>query len=358
MATDLLIYGSYGYTGRLVTRRAVDEGLEPTIAGRRAEPVEHLATDLGLDHRVFSLARQPVVEREVKRADVVLNCAGPFSGTVQPVLSACIDSGTDYLDVAGSVDVLEWVAEQDGKAESQGVTALPGAGFGVVATDCLAAALHDELLGGTHLTIALDGLGPFSPGTVASVIEGLKRHGIVRQQGRLRRVPTAWKTREFDFAAGPKAAVTIPWGELSTGYYTTGIPNIETYATVPPYAPAVIERTRPIGPVLGTKPVQAVLKQLAKTVVSGPSAAERARSESHVYGRVVDDGGERITGQIRTPDTYDVTAMTAVEAARRTLDGEVEDGFQTPVSAFGPEFIFEFDGVVRENTTERVAVET
>ena len=354
MADELLIYGSYGYTGRLIARRAVEEGLGPVLAGRRSEPVEALATDLGLDHRVFSLEHPRVVERTVADVDAVLNCAGPFGATATPLLSACLEVGTDYLDLAGAVDVLEDVAARDAEADAADVTALPAVGFDVVATDCLAAQLHDEALDATHLTLAMDGLGTFSPGTLKSIVEGMKRPGVVRADGRLRDVPMAWKVREFDFGSGPKPAVTVPWGDVSTAYYSTGISNIVTYATVPAYAAQTMRRTRPLAPLLGTGPVQAVLKRLIDVAVTGPSAAERARSETRVFGEVVDESGTRTAARLRTPDTYDVTAVTAVEAARRTLAGEVENGFQTPASAFGPEFVLAFDGVRREDVTGRV----
>lgn len=357
MADELLIYGSYGYAGRLIARRAVREGLSPIVAGRRAEPVEKLATDLGLDHRVFSLEHPSVIARQVRDVDMVLNCAGPFSATAMPVLSACIDEGTDYLDIAGNVDVLEDVAAMDAEATAADVTALPGVGFNVVATDCLAAQLHDQDLDAAHLTLAIDGLGTFSPGTVKSIIEGMGRPGVVRQQGRLRDVPVAWKTRQFDFGDGPETAVTVPWGDVSTAYYTTGIPNIETYAVVPSYAAELMDRTRPVAPLLGMGPVQTLLKRLADVAVSGPSSTERARSESRIFGKVVDEDGGVVSARLRTPDTYDVTAATAVEAAGRALDLGVEAGFQTPASAFGPEFIYAFDGVRREESEERIRVE-
>lgn len=357
MADELLVYGSYGYAGRLIARRAVEEGLSPVLAGRRSEPVEALATDMRVDHRVFSLERSRVIEDQIADVDVVLNCAGPFTETAMPLLSACIDAGTDYLDIAGAVDVLEEIAATDAEADGAEVTALPGVGFDVVATDCLAAQLHDEALDATHLTLAVDGLGTFSPGTVKSIVEGMKRPGVVRQGGRLRDVPMAWKVREFDFGAGPKPSVTVPWGDVSTAYYSTGIPNIETYAAVPGYAAELMTRTRRLAPVLGTEPVQSALERLADVAVSGPSAAERAGSETHVYGEVTDETGNRVAARLRTPDTYDVTTVTAVEAARRALGGEVEAGFQTPASAFGPEFVLEFDGVRREEVEGRVRVE-
>ncbi len=346
---ELLIYGSYGYTGSLVVETAVDRGLSPTVAGRRATPVEEQATALGLDHRVFSLEHPEVVERQVADADAVLNCAGPFSATAEPLASACRAAGTDYLDIAGEIDVLEAIAARDRDAEQAGVTLLPAVGYDVVPTDCLAAHLEMELPSATRLTLAIDGLGTFSPGTVKSIIEELGEPGVVREGGALRTVPAAWRTRRIDFGEGEKPAVTIPWGDVSSAYYTTGIPNVEVYASVPEYAVGAMRRTRGLSGVLGARPVQWALQRAADAVVSGPTPAERARSHTRIWGEVAADDGNRAVAWLRTPDTYELTATTAVESARRVLAGEVEPGFQTPASAFGPEFVLGFDGVERED---------
>ena len=355
MGENLLLYGSYGYTGALIARRAADAGLSPVLAGRRAEPLERQATDLGLDHRTFSLEHPRVVERQVADFDAVLNCAGPFSETARPMYEACLDAGTDYLDIAGEIDVLEAIAERDREAEKSDVTLFPGVGFDVVPTDCLAAHLQNRLPDATRLTLALDGLGTFSPGTLKSIVADLGESGAIREDGEIRTVPAAWRTRRFDYGTGAKPSVTVPWGDVSTAYYATGIPNIEVYASVPKRVPEVMRRTRALVPLLGAKPVRAGLNALIDAVVSGPTAEERARSTTRIRGEVENDEGERAVARLLTPDTYDVTARTAVEAAERTLSGEVSAGFQTPASAFGPEFITEFEGVELEDLEAEAA---
>ena len=349
MGDDLLIYGSYGYTGALITETADEAGLEPTLAGRRAEPVERQATDRGLDHRVFSLDHPSVVASHIEEFDAVLNCAGPFSATADPLVTACIESGTDYLDITGEIGAFEATAERDRDAEKAGVTLLPGVGFDVVPTDCLAAYLHTQLPDAERLSLAIDGLGTFSPGTLKSVVEGLSHGGAARIDGAIETVPPAWKVRKIDLGGGASTAVTIPWGDVATAYYTTGIPNVETYATVPKYAASVMKKTGVLTPLLGTAPVQRLLNGVVDAAVSGPTADERARSTTRVWGAVENGAGERAAARLQTPDTYEFTARTATEIARRVLDGAVGAGFQTPAAAFGPEFVLDFDGVERED---------
>lgn len=348
MAGDLLVYGSYGYTGSLIARTALDRGLAPVLAGRRADPLERQAIDLGCDHRVFSLQHHDVVERRVADVDAVLNCAGPFTRTAAPMVQACLRAGTDYLDVAGTVDVLEAAAERDRDAEKAGVTVLPAVGFDVVPTDCLAAHLARQVDAPTRLALALDGLGTYSPGTVKSIVEGLDRPGAVREDGAIRTVPVAYRTRRLDFGEGPRPAVTVPWGDVATAYYTTGIPNVEVYATVPSYAVGPLRWSRPLVGLLAADPVQRALQRVVDLAVPGPTPDERARNAVRVWGAVVGAGGDVAAARMRTPDPYDVTAGTAVEAARRVLAGDVSPGFQTPASAFGPEFATAFEGIERE----------
>lgn len=348
MNGDLLVYGSYGFTGSLIARRAVEEGLTPVLAGRNPEPLEAQATEVGCEHRTFSLEHPTVVEDHVAGYDAVLNCAGPFTTTAEPLIEACLSAGTDYLDVAGTLDVLEAIAAVDRTAEKAGVALVPAVGFTVVPTDCLAAFLHEELPPATELTLAVDAPMELSPGTAKSAVEGLQQPGVVRTDGELRSVPAAWQTRRIDFGRGPRTTVTVPTGSLSATYYSTGIPEIETYAAVPRYAATAIRAARPLVPVLATTPVRWAIKAAVDLLVSGPSVVERASNVARVWGEVRDDEGTRVAARIRTPDPYDLTAATAVEAARRVLDDEVSAGFQTPASAFGPDFVLDFEGVERE----------
>ncbi|ELZ29318.1 hypothetical protein C475_03839 [Halosimplex carlsbadense 2-9-1] len=357
MEGDLLVYGAYGYTGSLIAQRAVADGLDPILAGRDAERVEAAATERGCDHRVFSLEHPTVVERRVAGVDAVCNCAGPFEDTAEPLIDACLRAGTDYLDLAGNVDVLEATAARDAEATDAGVAVVPGVGFDVVPTDCLAATLHGLLPEAERLTLAIDGLGTFSPGTAKSMLRGLDRPGAVRRDGRVETVPVAFKRRTFDFPTGERTAVTVPWGDVSSAYYSTGIPNIEVYAGVPDRVAGAMERARRLVPALAAGPVRRAAEAVAGRLVSGPTADERAQSETHVWGEVVGEDGSVARARMRTPDTYDLTTATAVEAARRVLGGAAGEGFQTPASAFGPGFAEAFEGVEREVLTrpEQVA---
>jgi short subunit dehydrogenase-like uncharacterized protein len=353
MDATLLVYGAYGYTGRLVVEHAVETGLTPVIAGRRAGPLEDLAVEHDLESRAFTLDHGEVVRDRLADVDAVLNCAGPFRDTADPLVDACLDADAHYLDVSGEIRAFEALAEYDRAAERRGLTVLPGVGFDVVPTDCLAVHLEMALPNADELALAFSARGTFSRGTLVTAIEDLGEGGAVRRDGRIERVPLDYDERNVDFGddAGFQRTVAIPWGDVSTAYYSTGVPNVTTYAAFPDRVADALGWVERLRPVLGLGPVTSALTTLVERVASDPDAEARERSEARIWGEIR-RGDERRVARLRTPGTYALTARTAVESARRVLAGEAGPGFQTPGSAFGPDFVTTFDGVEREDAHE------
>jgi short subunit dehydrogenase-like uncharacterized protein len=349
MASSFLLYGANGYTGELVARLAAERGLRPLLAGRDARKIEPLATSLGFESRSFALDDAPAIDAALQGVSAVLHCAGPFSRTSKPMADACLRTGTHYLDITGEIAVFEALAARRAEAEAARVMFLPGVGFDVVPSDCLAAHLKRRLPSANHLTLAIQGSGRISHGTATTMVENINRGGVVRRDGRLTPVPAAWRTREIDFGRGPRTATTIPWGDVATAFYSTGIPNIEVYAAIPASARRMMKASRHVGPLLATRPVQRFLKNRIKAQPPGPSEQERTRGASFVWGEVSDDAGQKRSSRQRGPEGYALTAMTALLAVERVLAGNAPPGFQTPSLAYGLDFILEIEGVVRED---------
>jgi short subunit dehydrogenase-like uncharacterized protein len=222
---------------------------------------------------------------------VVLNCADPFDGTADPLRAACLRTHTGYLDIAGDIESLEDAAASDREATDVGTSLLPGVGFDVTATDCLAAHLAERLPSAERIAFAIDGMGTFSPGTLKAIVDGFSRAGAIRVDGRIRDVPAAWRRRQVDFDVGTKPTVTVPWGGVSTTYHTTGIRNVEVYAAVPAYAVPAMRLTRPVAPLFGRAPLRSVVQRLIDATVSGPTPEERSRSVNRIRGEANRRGG-------------------------------------------------------------------
>ena len=343
-----MVYGANGYTGRLVAEEAVRRGLSPILAGRNAEALEALGKQLKLPVRVFGLDNPAAVRAGLKGVALVLHCAGPFSATSAPMLEGCLDVGAHYLDITGEIDVFAHCHAQDARARQRGIVVLPGAGFDVVPTDCLAAQLKAELPDASSLVLAFDAAGGPSPGTALTGVEGLGKGGRARIGGRLVKVPLAWKTRTFEREGQARFAMTIPWGDVYTAHLSTGIPDIEVYMGVPPASAARLRRLRWLGPLLGTAPVQGWLKRQVHQRVSGPDAKARAASDAWVWGEVRNDAGEEKRGQLRTPNGYTLTVTASLGIVARLLDGPAPaGGFYTPSRLMGADYVLQLPGVER-----------
>jgi short subunit dehydrogenase-like uncharacterized protein len=345
---DWMIYGANGYTGELVARTAVARGQRPLLAGRNGDAVRALAAELGLSHRGFALdGGAGAVDAGLAGMRAVLHCAGPFSRTSRPMADACLRGHVHYLDVTGEIGVFEALASRDAEAKAAGVMLLPGVGFDVVPSDCLAAHLKRRLPSATRLVLAFQAGGGLSRGTATTMVENLHRGGVVRRGGRLTPVPLAFKTRSFDFGRGPRRGVTIPWGDVSTAYHSTGIPDIEVY-TIPTTAARLgLRLVRPFRRLLATRPVQSLLKRRIRSRPPGPSAELRARARCFLFGEA--SNGARVAARIETPESYTLTALTALASIGKVLAGQAPPGFQTPSRAYGADFVLEIEGVSRQD---------
>jgi short subunit dehydrogenase-like uncharacterized protein len=346
---NFLIYGSYGYTGQLIVDRALEEGLHPILAGRNKKKLIAQAEKYNLEYRAFSLNEPAILDSVLQGVDAVLHCAGPFVHTFRQMAEACLRTKRHYVDISGEILGFEALAAMDSQAKAAGILLLPGAGFDVVPSDCLAAHLKIRLPSATHFRLFVRGVGVgVSGGTAKSAIENMHRQGMIRRDGRLVQVPPAWNVRERDFGSGYTKVVSVGWGDVSTAYYSTGIPNIETYFALPERTISLLRSMRVIGPLLYNPLAKSILKSLVNLVIKGPEEEKQKRASAIFVGEVTDPNGQRAVSRLITPEAYMLTARTAVEIMKRILNNDCKTGFQTPSLAYGADFILQFPGVRRE----------
>ena len=347
----LLIYGATGFVGEHVARVAVQSGIPPIVAGRNAAKLARLADELGVKSRAFRLEDSSAVDRGLEDVAVVLNCAGPFMNTAAQIADACMRKGAHYLDITGEIPVYEALLARDAEAKARGVMLLPGVGFDVVPTDCLALHLKKRLPSATRLTLAFQALGPagLPPGTQRTMIEMLRFGDRVRRGGRLTKPENGSRTIEVDFGQGPVRARLVPWGDVFTAYFSTGIPNIEDYAAVSRQMEFQIAIGRVIAPLTRFAGVREFLKS---NVRPGPTADARDKTRTHVWGEVADDQGRTAAARLHGPEAGVVwTTMTALAAARKAMEGQAQPGYRTPAGAFGADFVLGDPRVEREDVT-------
>lgn len=351
--SEFLLYGSYGYAGGMIAEAAVARGLDPVLAGRREEPLAEQAAALDCSFRVVDLEDPAQVAAALDDVPVVLNCAGPFKRSYEPLVEACLTSGTHYLDITGEIGVFQSIAGFDEAATEADVMCMPGVGFDVVVTDCLAARLADRLPDGTSLALGFDWSGRPASGALKTVFEEFAGGGYVRRDGDLQRVPLAHDVRQIDFGNGRTGAITIPWGDVETAYHTTGIPNVAVYLGVPlPLALSLHAGgfvTPLVSPFLRSAPVQSTGKELIDVLFPGPSERARQGVRIPVWGEATTDDGDRVVSRLETPGSHEVTAEAALLVTERVLDGDAPVGYQTPAGAYGQDLVLDIPGVERED---------
>jgi short subunit dehydrogenase-like uncharacterized protein len=347
MTTRLLIYGANGYTGELIARAASAQGLAPVLAGRSAAAVGRLARELSCEFRAFGLEDPAAVAGGLCGCRLVIHCAGPFSATAAPMMAGCIASGVHYTDITGEIDVFELGFRHDAAARKAGVLVCPGVGFDVVPTDCVALTLAQAMPDAHQIALGFDSRSALSRGTASTSVEGLGNGSRVREDGQLIRIPLGSRARRIDFGGGEKLATAIPWGDVSTAFRTTGIPNIEVYVPVSPAALANLRRLGRFGWLLRRRPVQAFMTWRIRKGAAGPTAAERERTPVLVWGEVRNAAGRTVTARLRVPNGYTVTTDAAVAIARRLLQGDVGPGFTTPARLMGAQFVTSLPGATQ-----------
>ncbi len=341
-----MLYGANGYTGELIAREAVRRGQKPILAGRNPAAISRLARELECPSRSFPLDNHQTIVNALQGLALVLHCAGPFVDTSAPMVAACLEARVHYLDITGEISVFESIFARDAEAKERGVTLLPGVGFDVVPTDCLAAMLTRRLPSADELLLAFSSPGAeLSRGTVKTMIEGIGEGGAIRRDGKIVRVPVAFDARQIPFASGPRMAMTIPWGDVSTAFRTTRIPNIRVYSAASPKSIARARRIRSFLPLAAWKPIRRLLQAFASRR-TGPSEAQRTTGQMNLWGRVSDKTGSEAIMTMTTPEGYAFTVLSALAAVEQVLASKPPPGSLTPAICFGPEFVTTIAGVV------------
>ncbi|WJK12359.1 saccharopine dehydrogenase family protein [Pseudomonas fluorescens] len=312
--STLMIYGATGYTGRMAAEHAKALGLDLVIAGRTAEKLQSLAAQLNVPFRVFK--PDELAAQFLEGIAVLLNFAGPFVQTADALMQACLEAGVDYLDITAEINVYRRAEQLAVQAARANVMLLPGVGWDVVPTDCLAMHVARRVQAPRSLKIALQVAGSMSRGSALSVSEIIGAGLLARVDGQLVATPDA-QPRHFDFGDGPVICAPLSFGDLVTGWHSTGIPDIAMFVHIS-----------------GDAFPEGDLSQLPE----GPSVEQREAHRARAVAEVSGADGIVARSVIETVNGYTYTPLAAVEAARRVLSGERRPGFETPARVFGIEF--------------------
>lgn len=340
----MLIYGANGYTGRLIVDEAIKQGIKPTIAGRNKDEIEQLAEEKELESATFSLEDNSSLLSALHNHDIVIHCAGPFVHTANAMAKACIEAKTHYLDVTGELQVFEQLKAMDEQAKEAGIMLMPGAGFDVVPSDCLAVHLKSKMPDATDLTLAFTSVGgSLSRGTAKTMVEKSHEGQWVRINGKLESKPMGSSVTHIDFGEFEQDAVGISWGDIATAYYSTGIPNIEVFTGSDKSQIKKLKWMGRLTFLLKFQWVKNFLKKQIDKKPAGPSLKKREKGKMHLWGKAV-NGDQTIEARLVTPNGYTLTTLSTVLIASKIAKGDFKPGYQTPAMAYGQNLILEIEG--------------
>ena len=299
-----------------------------------------------MEHRSFALDDPHALDAGLAGIATCMHCGAPFTATSRPMVEACLRRRAHYLDITGEIDVFEACAARDGEARSAGIMCYRAP----ASTWCPPTAWPRTSSAGSrrppHLTLALPALGPALARTATTMSSSASRRahpqGVV-----LTRVPPGWRTLSVDFGRGARPAISIPWGDVATAFYSTGIPNIEVYVAAPAGARLSLRLSRFLTPLLRSRAVKSYLKRRIRRGPPGPGPEARARGRTIIWGGVRDDAGGRAQSRLGGPEGYHVHRA---DRSRRSRAGDGRSraaGFQTPSRAYGPDFVLQVPAAER-----------
>lgn len=149
---DILVYGASGFTGQYVLRDVMnlakfDAGLTWLAGGRNKEKVkaviQRMAQETGLDIGnidekivVADVQNEEALKTMASSARVVISCVGPYRFYGEPVVKACVEAGTNYVDISGEPAFLESMeVKYDEEARSKKIVIVGACGFDSIPCD-------------------------------------------------------------------------------------------------------------------------------------------------------------------------------------------------------------------------------
>jgi short subunit dehydrogenase-like uncharacterized protein len=351
-----MLYGATGYTGQITAEEAVKQGHKPILAGRSETRLKPLAERLGLEYSAFSLDSVGSVIAALKRANVelVLHNAGPFIETGDVMIQACLETRAHYLDITGEIGVLQNAYAHHQQALDKGILIMPGVGFDVIPSDCLLKYVADQVPDATHLELVLcptEG-AQMTSGTIKSGLEQIRILGnVVRRDGKLVRVPFGKDTRSFRVMNGEMVGIQSMWGDVETGYRTTGIPNITVYWIYPDGIIRQLKFLYLIRPLLNVGFVRNFLRRQIEQQNPGPTPEQRQTDRMYLYAKAHNAAGEMAEAWLETCEGYRFTSIASLKVVEQVLDGNYA-GALTPASAFGADFVLDIEGTERADSLD------
>jgi NAD(P)-dependent dehydrogenase (short-subunit alcohol dehydrogenase family) len=301
---NVVVFGAPGHTGRFVVSELERRAMKAVLVGRDVEKLSRLAVEHpGVELRVASMDDASSLDRALAGSSLVINCAGPFVDTAEPVIEAALRAHVHYLDVSAEQRVTLATFEHfAAAARAAGVLLIPSMGFFGGLGDLVATAAMGDWISADEIrvVVAMDGWKP----TRGTRLTGEKN-------------------------SGPRSVyshnVLMPLkGSPSLSWHFPSPFGIQEVVAFPLTETIVISRH------LRSPEVHAFLNRIALDDIHNPNTPaptpvdESGRSDQcFVMEAVVRKGNEERRALVAGQDIYAITAPLVVKAAQQILRGAV-----------------------------------
>ena len=316
---DVAVIGATGYTGRFVVADLLRREITPIAIARNAAALEAAHFDKNVIRRQATVDDAESLDRALQGAQAVINTAGPFIDTADPVASAALRAKIHYVDVAAEQVATGRLFEKfDEPARKAGIVVLPAMGFFGGLTDLMVTALMKDWAAADAVEtfIGFDSWHP-TQGTRNTI--GRKSVGnLVFVGGHLTPAPSSPAQKNWHFAepVGDQVVLELPFSETVLLSRHVKTAEHHNYLT------------------------QVAITDVLDPSTPPPKAADAMgrSAQNFVVEVVVTRGDEQRRACTRGRDGYAVTAPLTGEAVERLIKGQFRSaGAKTPGEIFDAE---------------------
>ena len=330
-ATDVVLYGATGYTGRLAARAMEKAGVAVMLAGRNRESLERLADEFGGEYPIGVAAHDDptALAALAESGRVLVSTAGPFSEVGELTVAAAVSAGINYLDSTGEGDFMRQTHRRhDAEARRKRVVVVNACAFEYVVGDCAVALALEAAEAPSEVRVSY-----WLPSKTMT-------HGTARSANGVlfsgRKDPDLFKAHKVDFPdVGEKWAVTYPGGEAEFLRRRRPEVKISTLMDLPPLLARSAGILPRIGPALSLPPIQAAMNAIVSRMPAGPTPEARAKQEWLILVEVDPRTRKASSLVVRGVDPYGLTGEILARGTARVLNGKTLDsGVLAPSEAF------------------------
>ncbi len=334
----ILLYGANGFTARLMLEGLKALPIELILAGRNKEKIQSLAAQNGLEGRAFALKDQDIVAKNLADIDLLINCAGPFSETALPMAKAALKTGCHYFDITGEIGVFRDLHKLHNEAKSAHSALIPGLGFDIAPSDCLAKLVADRVKDPQSLVLAVipKGTRP-SHGTLKTALLGLGHQPRARRKGGIALIQAEEPRHRIQVNGRDIACVRAPLPDLFCAFFSTGIENIDTYLAMPPQMQKIAKLMPLFNKLKKISLFHMMVSKMIELLPNGPSEAQQLSGRAIIYAKAESKEGSK-SAIMTTKEPYAYTADLIINATKTWLEKGLRGGFYTPSQAFGANF--------------------